>query len=34
MDVRGGSAEAFGAEMRDDHARYGRIVQEFGIKAD
>jgi tripartite-type tricarboxylate transporter receptor subunit TctC len=34
MDVRGGTAEAFGVEMRDDHARYGRIVQEFGIKAD
>ena len=34
IDVRGGSAEALGAEMRDDHARYGRIVQEFGIKAD
>jgi tripartite-type tricarboxylate transporter receptor subunit TctC len=34
IDVRGGTAEAFGAEMRDDHARYGRIVKEFGIKAD
>ncbi len=34
MDVRGGTAEAFAAEMREDHARYGRIVQEFGIKAD
>ena len=34
VDVRGGTAEAFGAEMRDDHARYGRIVKEFGIKAD
>ncbi|MSQ51777.1 MAG: tripartite tricarboxylate transporter substrate binding protein [Betaproteobacteria bacterium] len=34
MDIRGGTAEAFGAEMRDDHARYGRIVREFGIKAD
>ncbi len=34
MDARGGTAEAFGAEMREDHARYGRIVREFGIKAD
>jgi len=34
IDVRGGTAEAFGAEMRDDNARYGRIIQEFGIKAD
>jgi tripartite-type tricarboxylate transporter receptor subunit TctC len=33
-DVRGGTPEALGAEMRDDHARYGRIVQEFGIRAD
>jgi tripartite-type tricarboxylate transporter receptor subunit TctC len=34
IDVRGGTAEAFGAEMRDDNARYGKIIQEFGIKAD
>lgn len=34
IDVRGGTAEAFAAEMRDDHARYGRIVREFNIKAD
>jgi tripartite-type tricarboxylate transporter receptor subunit TctC len=34
IDVRGGTAEALASEMRDDHARYGRIVQEFGIKAD
>ena len=34
IDVRGGTSEAFGAEMRDDHARYGRIVKEFAIKAD
>ena len=34
IDVRGGTPEAFGAEMREDHARYGRIVQEFGIRAD
>ncbi len=34
IDVRGGTPEAFAAEMRDDHARYGRIVREFGIKAD
>jgi tripartite-type tricarboxylate transporter receptor subunit TctC len=34
IDVRGGTPEQLGAEMRDDHARYGRIVQEFGIKAD
>jgi tripartite-type tricarboxylate transporter receptor subunit TctC len=34
VEVRGGTAEALAAEMRDDHARYGRIVQEFGIKAD
>ena len=34
VDVRGGSPEALGAEMREDHARYGRIVRDFGIKAD
>jgi tripartite-type tricarboxylate transporter receptor subunit TctC len=34
IDVRGGTAEHLGAEMREDHARYGRVVQEFGIKAD
>ena len=34
IDVRGGSAEEFATEMRDDHARYGRIVKEFSIKAD
>lgn len=34
IDVRGGSAAEFGAEMRDDHERYGRIIREFGIKAD
>jgi tripartite-type tricarboxylate transporter receptor subunit TctC len=34
IDVRGGTPEAFGAEMREDYARYGRIVQELGIKAD
>ena len=34
IDVRGGTPEAFGTEMRDDHARYGRIVKEFGIRAD
>jgi len=34
IDVRGGTAEAFAAEMREDHERYGRIVREFGIKAD
>lgn len=34
VEVRGGTAEALGAEMRADHARYGRIVQEFGIKAE
>ena len=34
IDVRGGTPEAFGAEMRDDNARYGKIIQEFGIKAD
>ena len=34
LDVRGGTADAFAAELRDDHARYGRIVREFGIKAD
>ena len=32
--VRGGTAEALGAEMREDFARYGRIVQEFGIKGE
>lgn len=34
IDVRGGSAEAFGAEMRADHERYGRMAKEFGIRAD
>ena len=34
IDVRGGTREAFAAEMRDDHNRYGRIIREFGIKAD
>lgn len=34
IDVRGGTVEAFAAEMRDDHDRYGRIVREFGIRAD
>lgn len=34
IDVRGGTAEAFGREMQEDHARYGRIVREFNIKAD
>jgi tripartite-type tricarboxylate transporter receptor subunit TctC len=34
VDIRGGTPEARGAEMREDYARYGRIVQEFGIKAD
>jgi tripartite-type tricarboxylate transporter receptor subunit TctC len=34
IDVRGGTPEAFGTEMRDDHARYGRIVREFNIRAD
>ena len=34
IDVRGGTAAEFGAEMRDDHERYGRIIREFGIKAD
>jgi tripartite-type tricarboxylate transporter receptor subunit TctC len=34
IDPRGGTPEAFAAEMRDDYARYGRIVREFHIKAD
>ncbi len=34
VDARGGTSEAFSLEMREDHARYGRIVREFGIKAD
>jgi tripartite-type tricarboxylate transporter receptor subunit TctC len=34
IDVRGGTPEAFGAEMRADHERYGRIVKEFNIRAD
>jgi tripartite-type tricarboxylate transporter receptor subunit TctC len=34
IDVRGGTAEAFAAEMRSDHERYGRIIREFKIKAD
>ena len=32
--VRGGTAEALGAEMREDFARYGRIIQELGIKGE
>jgi tripartite-type tricarboxylate transporter receptor subunit TctC len=34
IDVRGGTAAEFAAEMRDDHDRYGRIIRDFGIKAD
>ena len=34
IDVRGGTAEAFGTEMREDHARYGRIVREFTVLLD
>jgi tripartite-type tricarboxylate transporter receptor subunit TctC len=34
IDVRGGTPEAFAAEMRADHERYGRIVKEFNIRAD
>ena len=34
IDVRGGTAAALGAEMREDYARYGRITREFSIKAD
>lgn len=34
IDVRGGTAEAFAAEVREDHARYGRLVREFNIRAD
>ena len=34
IDARGGTPEEFGATMREDHERYGRIAQEFGIKAD
>lgn len=34
IDVRGGSADAFGAEIRADHERYGRMAKEFGIRAD
>ncbi len=34
IDVRGGTAEEFSTEMREDHDRYGRIIREFGIKAD
>lgn len=34
IEARGGTAAQLGAQMRDDHARYGRIVREFGIQAD
>jgi tripartite-type tricarboxylate transporter receptor subunit TctC len=34
IEARGGTAAQLGAQMRDDHARYGRIVTEFGIQAD
>lgn len=34
IEARGGTAAQLGAQMRDDHARYGRIVKEFGIQAD
>lgn len=34
IDVRGGTAAEFATEMREDNARYGRIIKEFGIKAD
>ena len=34
IELRGGTAEAFGVAIRDDYARYGRIAQEIGIKSD
>ena len=34
IDVRGGTPESFAKEMREDYSRFGRVVQEFGIKAD
>ena len=33
IDTRGGTPEEFGATMREDHERYGRIAKEFGITA-
>ena len=34
IDARGGTPEAFASELRDDFARYGRIVRDFAIKPD
>ena len=34
IEVRGGTAEAFAAAMREDYARYGRIAQELAIRSD
>jgi tripartite-type tricarboxylate transporter receptor subunit TctC len=34
LDVAGGAPDALAAAMRDDYARYGRIVKEFDIKPD
>jgi tripartite-type tricarboxylate transporter receptor subunit TctC len=34
IEARGGTAAQLGAQMREDHARYGKIVKEFGIQAD
>jgi tripartite-type tricarboxylate transporter receptor subunit TctC len=31
---RGGTPEQLGTEMRDDFARYGKVIQEFGIKGE
>lgn len=34
IQARGGTVAQLGAQMRDDHARYGKIIREFGIQAD
>lgn len=34
IEARGGTAAQLGAQTRDDYARYGKIVKEFGIQAD
>lgn len=34
VEVRGGSAESAALDIREEFARYGRVVAEFGIKGD
>jgi tripartite-type tricarboxylate transporter receptor subunit TctC len=34
LDIAGGAPDALATAMREDYARYGRIVREFDIKPD